>query len=294
MKLLSAASAFLLLITEVTSLECPPELTQSMTLNREAGSGLTFKYEVFLSSLSDNRSLLCVRLESDAGGYIVFGTSPSGSMQDGEAVIGIPDDAVTDPGTIRKYYLNLDSPPVLMPDEQQTLMDTKLTSENGNTIVTFSKLLREQGERTILANGENIFVWALGGGSDPDSFPYEQEGSFSLDFEITRPPTTSSITPAPTFGGIEVPQGRARTQSPTMTYIRREDLTPAPSQSPIITGSSPSDAATPGTSSSNTGTTNESTLGTSKADTSASESRAMIRMTGHYMVLSTVALWLTY
>lgn len=306
MKLLSAAS-FSLLLTGAMSENCPPELTQSMTLNTNAGNTLTFNYEVILSSLSDNMSLLCAQLQSDAGGYIVFGTSPTGTMQDGEAIIGIPDDAEGgDPGTVMKYYLSTEYPrTVQMPYEHQSLRDTQITKENGNTIMTFSKLLREQeqnGERAILANGENTFLWVLGADSDLGYFPDDEVGTFSLDFEITRPPTSSAITPAPSFGGIDVAQGMARTLSPTGGYIRRDEpgtaspsvvyvtSPPAPTPNTVVSVSSPSDTIS----------TEQDDLELSTPDdpydaaaTVDSPSGAMIRKTIGNMILgSGLVLWL--
>ena len=117
-------------------------------------------------------------------------------MEDGEAIIGIPDDAAGDHGTVRKYYLNMDYPrTVMMPEDHQTLWGPQIIKENGATIMAFSKKLREVGERTIMANGENTFLWALGGDSDLSSFPDDGVGTFNLDFGITRSPTSSTVTP---------------------------------------------------------------------------------------------------
>ena len=49
---------------------------------------------------------------------------------------------------------------VEMPEDQQTLMDASIVQENGTTVLTFTKYLQEEGELEILANGENIFLFA--------------------------------------------------------------------------------------------------------------------------------------
>lgn len=222
-------------------------------------------------------------------------------MQDGEAIIGIPDDAQENGGTVRKYNLNMDLPrSVLMPQEHQTLMDTQIIKENGNTIMTFSKLLREHGERTIVSNGKNIFLFVLGRGNDLSYFPDVEVNTFGLDFEITRPPSSFTITPAPSFGGIEVPEGIGRTQSPTGGYIRRDEPettpvptpntamsdTPVPTRNRVMSDNAPSDAAVPGTPTSHTITTDK-TKDAATSDTSTANISNMVLST-------TVALCLIY
>ena len=194
MKLLSATST-LLLLKGAVSQNCPAELTQSKSLSIADGSTLTFKYAVVLSRFTDSQNLLCAHLERDAEGFIGFGISPTGKMSGGEAIIGIPDDADDNPGTVMKYNLSGGSPRTsLMPDEKQTLMYTSITQEDGNTFMKFAKYLNEIEENEIFASGENTFLYALGEQGKGLSYHGDNKGDFTLDFEITRRPTSSSTT----------------------------------------------------------------------------------------------------
>ena len=50
-----------------------------------------------------------------------------------------------------------------MPDLQQTLSDASIKEEGGQTVMRFTKIMRETGEIQI-TNGENTFLWAHGSG----------------------------------------------------------------------------------------------------------------------------------
>lgn len=215
------------------SQDCPAELTQSKSLTTEDGNILTFKYAVVLSSFSENLNMLCAHLESDTEGYIGFGISPTGTMSGGEAIIGMPADADDNPGTVMKYNLSGDSPrTLLMPDENQTLMYTNITQADGNTVMTFAKILKEVGELEILASGENTFLYALGGQGSGLSYHGTNRGDFTLDFDTTRSPTSSSSTLAPTYGGVVVSPGQERTITPTAAFIDRDEPRPTPAPIP--------------------------------------------------------------
>mmetsp|Transcript_12831 Transcript_12831/g.23611 ORF Transcript_12831/g.23611 Transcript_12831/m.23611 type:complete len:309 (-) Transcript_12831:120-1046(-) len=233
MKLLSATST-LLLLKGAMSQDCPAELTQSTSLSIADGSTLTFKYAVVLSGFTDSQNLLCAQLERDAEGFIGFGISPTGEMSGGEAIIGIPDDADDNPGTVMKYNLSGDSPRTsLMSNDKQTLMHTNITQADGNTFMTFAKYLNEIEENEIFASGDNTFLYALGEQGKGLSFHGNNRGDFTLDFEVTRKPTSYSTTLEPTFGGVYVAPGLARTMMPTGQGRDRDE--PSPTSPPAPT-----------------------------------------------------------
>eukprot|EP00579_Thalassiosira_antarctica_P027634 CAMPEP_0202028584 /NCGR_PEP_ID=MMETSP0905-20130828/63530_1 /ASSEMBLY_ACC=CAM_ASM_000554 /TAXON_ID=420261 /ORGANISM="Thalassiosira antarctica, Strain CCMP982" /LENGTH=359 /DNA_ID=CAMNT_0048592299 /DNA_START=154 /DNA_END=1230 /DNA_ORIENTATION=- len=161
------------------ALECPSELTQVTPLNNGA---LTLYTEVVVSPTSDSESILCVRLESDSESWVSFGISPTGLMFGANAIIG---NAAYD--SVQKYNSTLDvtkqKPFAAMDETHQTLMNTKVTQEDGKTVVSFSKYLKEEGENEILAEGENTFLWAVGSSNAPGY--HAARGEFTLDFTAT-------------------------------------------------------------------------------------------------------------
>lgn len=73
---------------------------------------------------------------------------------------GVPED-----GTVRKYHMSSKalSGTYAMDDDQQTLTDTSCVVEDGRTIASFTKLLKEPGEIEILAGDNNYLLGAYGG-----------------------------------------------------------------------------------------------------------------------------------
>lgn len=107
-------------------------------------------------------------------GWIGVGfTEGSGQMVGADAVIGLPAS-----GTVQKYFLGGYDSILPMDDEQQTLIDTSISQESGNTTMTFTKILNETGEIPI-AIGNNTFIAAFG--STNDLFYHVRRDSFALD-----------------------------------------------------------------------------------------------------------------
>ncbi len=67
----------------------------------------------------------------------------------------------------------------LMPDEQQTLTDASITTMNGQTVMKFTKLMKEPGEIEILF-GENEFLWAHGNDATL-AYHANNRAAFNLD-----------------------------------------------------------------------------------------------------------------
>lgn len=238
MKLLSAVASTLLLVKGAASQEaCPNSISLEewgvKEITKLNGDTLTFRYAVVLPTSPSEQSILCCRLESDDDAYLAFGISPAGTMDGGEGIVGLPD-----AGTVKKYTLSPGQVEV-MPAEQQTLMFTSISQENGKTVMEFAKYLVENGEHEILANGDNVFLYSIG--SNNELGYHSQRGDFTLDFETTPKPSTST-TGAPTTlasagtssgssGMDEVVIGVQRTLSPTPGAPPRG---PAPSPTPEI------------------------------------------------------------
>jgi hypothetical protein len=170
---------------------CNKDLATSTSLNMGA---LTFYHYVVLAPEGDSRGgILCGWLERTDGtdGWIGFGMSPDGEMDDGIGIIGLPDD-----GTVEKYWLYGESPNVeRMSDDKQTLMFTNIIQDGDGTRMEFAKFLNEEDELPILANGDNTFLFALGN-SNELGYHSSGMGSFTLDLET---PAASSTTTSATI-----------------------------------------------------------------------------------------------
>lgn len=214
MKILAATASALLIIKGAAAIECPNSISLGEWGEKELTDALTFRYAVVLAT-GNEQSILCGRFESDIESYIGFGISPTGTMSGGEGIIGLPD-----AGTVQKYNLGVAPRVDLMPDDQQTLMFNGITQEDGKTVMEFAKYLAEDGEQEIYANGDNVFLWWLG--SNNELGLISGTGDFTLDFETTRNPS-SSTTPAPSYQGsnsggmdeVAVATGVGKTMSPT-------------------------------------------------------------------------------
>lgn len=158
------------------------------------------------SPLESSNGILCARLEvNNDNGWIGVGFSPSGTMENSQAVIGIYDE-----DTVLKYDL-APGQATQMSDDKQTLQKASITTMDGKTIMEFTKLLVEDDEVEILEDGENIFLHAWGG----SALGYHTGRlSFTIDF--------SEDTSRPIPPSIEGDGPIGTTNSPTLS------LTPPP------------------------------------------------------------------
>jgi len=194
------------------ALDCPGTLDKSKTIDSSA----TLYYAVVSSSNGFDNGIMCGRLEvANHDGWISLGFSTTGRMKDSQAIVGIPDT-----GKVEKYDLAINQA-YPMTEDKQTLRDTSISSG----VLTFTKLLKEDGEITIKEEGDNTFLFAKGG----DAFGYHSSRSvFTLDLSSTpissEPPTTST----PTYSPTEV-----RTYSPTYS-LTQSFPTWSPTQMPVV------------------------------------------------------------
>jgi len=166
-------------ITE--TMVCPVELATSTRLPQ---GDIIFSYSVI-------DDILCGRLESSEESWIGFGISPTGMMAGGDGIIGLPDG--NGGGTVSKWKLSDEDGARIqpVPEEKQTLLQSSLVQAgDGNTVMTFAKYLKEDGEHEILVNGENTFLYALG--STNDIGYHVTRGMFRMS--ISTPPPTSAPT----------------------------------------------------------------------------------------------------
>eukprot|EP00584_Thalassiosira_punctigera_P010917 CAMPEP_0172547466 /NCGR_PEP_ID=MMETSP1067-20121228/16995_1 /TAXON_ID=265564 ORGANISM="Thalassiosira punctigera, Strain Tpunct2005C2" /NCGR_SAMPLE_ID=MMETSP1067 /ASSEMBLY_ACC=CAM_ASM_000444 /LENGTH=829 /DNA_ID=CAMNT_0013334551 /DNA_START=42 /DNA_END=2531 /DNA_ORIENTATION=+ len=101
---------------------------------------------------------ISIELIYDGEAWVAIGFSSDGNMIGSEAIIGTPG------GNILKYsmFSKVTSGVEPMPENQQTLFDASLEVEVGQTIMKFTKIMKEPGEIEILAGGNNNILGAYG------------------------------------------------------------------------------------------------------------------------------------
>ena len=211
-------------------LDCP----DTLEIMKEIDPIATLYYAVIPSEEGYDNGILCGRLEVESEGWIGLGFSPSGTMANSQAVIGIPNQ-----DTVEKYDLAI-SRATPMTEDRQTLRDTSIDTADGTTTMTFTKLLVEDNEVEILEEGDNTFLFAWGG----SNFGYHMSRkAFTIDLGSTvaptDPPQTDSPTPNPTKMTPEPTQKAVETNSPTPSPI-----TNTPTSSPTRITLSPTQGPT--------------------------------------------------
>jgi DOMON domain len=108
---------------------------------------------------------IAVEFTFNEEGWVAFGTSPTGKMIGGEVVIAKPSEPVssTNPGKYAMSGKRLDAVTLM---DAQTLTNASWTQANGQTILRYTKRLKEEGELEIFPDGSNTFIFAAGVSND--------------------------------------------------------------------------------------------------------------------------------
>merc|ERR1711862_808481 len=140
-----------------------------------------------------NETFLMASLRYNGIGWIGFGITDSpGSMIGADAIIGNPDFAFEGKRSVLKYDIDsIDiSGIVPMEESMQTLADASITQDSNTTVLTFTKVLKEEGEKEILSSGTNKFIWAVG---SSNTFIEELWEAFDLDLSHCDKQTLSAL-----------------------------------------------------------------------------------------------------
>lgn len=121
---------------------------------------ITFTYEMGIDEES-GRGTFSATVEYAGEGWVAFGISPDGRMGGSLAVIGLPDEDISEsnPG---KYDLGGYAQTQVVLTEQQTLLSSNIVQNDTHTVLTFTKFLEEPDELAIDPSGENNFLVAAG------------------------------------------------------------------------------------------------------------------------------------
>jgi len=144
---------------------------------------LTFYWRIVGDSLQG-------RLLKKGGGFAAIAASNDEFMPNSDAIIGLESEEPS------KYEILTRTTPSKRGESEQTLTDTSTTVlDNGDVDYRFTKILVEDGEITLNAVGETLFIWAHGSGGL--AFHGNNFGALTLDlgscnFEtISLKPVTS-------------------------------------------------------------------------------------------------------
>ena len=119
-------------------------------------------------------------------GWVGFAISEAGKMQGSLAVIGLPDEDVG-PSNPGKYDLEALSVAGVVLTEQQTLMDGNIEQNETHTVLSFTKLVEEEGELSINPTGNNFFLVAAGSGNELAYHAVRMPFEIALGCAVVKP-----------------------------------------------------------------------------------------------------------
>lgn len=174
------------------------EFTMSIT------EKLRVNYVVNVDEKDPSKGVFSAEMIYQGEAWLGLAHSESGSMMGSMAILGLPDAPVAH--QVQKYLLGSSTErngiPQALPALQQTLLDTSLAQDGGNTIMRFTKLLSEPNEQTINPNWQNTFLFAYG--SSNFLGYHEKRGVLALDL---RPCTSTfregDMRPSASMGRLQ-------------------------------------------------------------------------------------------
>lgn len=159
---------------------CKPE-DAAYLHTEQLTAGLKMHYKLNNLFSDTAQPSVSIKLEHAGLAWLGFGFSTDGKMIDSEAVIGRPDLAAADEEKPLKYNLKGKGTTAVTPmvEARQTLTDALITQDGTNTVMTFTKLLTEDGEHTIDPASPMNFIYAVG---DGNTLAYHaKKGSFKFN-----------------------------------------------------------------------------------------------------------------
>jgi hypothetical protein len=125
---------------------------------------------------------LTVELVYEGLAWLGLGFSSNGRMLGSLAVIGLPNEDVTAKYNLGAYSI---SGVLQVASSQQTLTDSSITQNATHTVLKFTKLLAEDGELELRADGRHNFIYAVGGNNALSS-RHIARGDFTIDLQPCR------------------------------------------------------------------------------------------------------------
>ena len=209
------------------------QFQQALSVN-----GVFFSFTSLLDNDVGPNGYLRVRLVYEGLNWLGFGTSQSGHMVPGFAVIGVPAVAsgLSNPG---KYQLNGYGIEYvnLLNQSRQTLQNASILQNATHTTLSFTKRMHEIGEYEIHGNGSNTFIYAVGVANSLAQHSFSGNLLVRLRACINGAPIV--ITPAPSEYPTPAPSPSADLNMPFTL-----PPTDAPTRLPPGASASPTNALT--------------------------------------------------
>jgi len=191
-------------------------------------AGTTLEHKITLSDPNANgQDTITIRYTVPQTSWVAVGVNPTGNgMVGGEVIIGKPDD-----NSVLKYKMTAKNGNAIDELPNQTLINPSLQQTGGNTILTYTKLLVEDGEFTITAGASNTFIAGFG---FSNNFGFHQGygvQEVTLEAGKVATPTVPTNVPVPTDVPAPVP-----TDSPTSIAPFVAPTSPPGAQTLELTG----------------------------------------------------------
>jgi len=156
------------------------QLNQDNTLDEETGVDcsefqashtfdsvpISMKYVVTVDEQSPNRGIFSAEVIFEGVGWVALAISGDGLMVPSLAVIGLPDEAISEsnPG---KYDLSSRSLAGVNLADSQTILNGNIEQNETHTVLSFQKFLEEEGDNLLIdPEGTNFFLVAAGSSND--------------------------------------------------------------------------------------------------------------------------------
>jgi len=106
-------------------------------------------------------STITMELTYDGNAWVGVAFSENGNMVGSDAVIGSPDVGTPQKYRLKALVVDTDAAIQLMPTEEQTLTDATVEFKDGQTVMKFTKIMKEPNQIEINM-GSNNMLWAYG------------------------------------------------------------------------------------------------------------------------------------
>ncbi|KAL3928841.1 MAG: hypothetical protein SGBAC_012473 [Bacillariaceae sp.] len=160
-------------------------------------TGATLEHMVTLNDPNANgEDTITIKYTVPQECWVAVGVSVDGSakMVPGEVVLAMPDD-----GSILKYGMSAYAPDGVTPMESQTLINPNLEQVDGSTILTFTKLLEEDGEFAFVPGTSTTFIAAFGSSNTFGAHVGYGNTTVVLGADtVTSSPEPATVMPTPT------------------------------------------------------------------------------------------------
>jgi hypothetical protein len=129
---------------------------------------------ILYNGYDETAGTVTIQLVYEGLAWIGVGRSDQGEMIGGEVVIGIPDEVPA------KYKLTAQAISGVNPMDAQTLISPTTVQNETHTILTYTKLMEEDGELSISPTEKQTWIWAYGIDNELTGHAKQNQVTFEL------------------------------------------------------------------------------------------------------------------